>query len=112
MLGSVNPAVKGLGGVELSEAAIDGYEFSEEINQELETFQANNPEFVIEFAVDDGKTLKQLNEEQGARSKEYGISIKENYGVISKPDNWSSLKDEDFGDPVHYMFPMQDKPTS
>lgn len=45
---------------------------------------------------------------QEARSKKYGIGIKDG-GSVTKPGKWDSLSDDDFGDPVNYSSPMPDK---
>lgn len=45
---------------------------------------------------------------QEARSKKYGIGIKDG-GAVTKPSAWSDLSDADFGDPVNYSYPMPDK---
>lgn len=45
---------------------------------------------------------------QEARSKHYGIAIKDG-GNVTKPGEWASLPDDDFADPVNYRYPMTDK---
>ena len=58
------------------------------------------------------KTLEELKELQGERATKFGISIKENYGSIEKPEIHSEIADEDFGDAVHYLYPVNDKPNT
>lgn len=45
---------------------------------------------------------------QSARSKKYGIGIKDNTNV-TKPAEFSSVPDSQWGDPVNYRYPMPDK---
>lgn len=56
----------------------------------------------VKAATDDDKQA------QEARSKKYGIGIKDG-GNVTKPSKWDSLSDADFGDPVNYSYPMPDK---
>jgi len=98
-LGAVPPAIKGLGDAELCE-------FPQFNDNDSDDFQD-------EFDIDDtsfaeGDTVKSLTESQQTRSKTYGIAVKASKGLITKPEHYSTLKDEDFADPVHYRFPIQD----
>lgn len=79
--------------------------------QELALFEGSivtfpmNPEAQVssvKAATDDDKQA------QEARSKKYGIGIKDG-GSVTKPGKWDSLSDADFGDPVNYSYPMPDK---
>lgn len=45
---------------------------------------------------------------QQGRSKRYGIAIRED-GHLTKPGEWSSLSDSQFGDPVNFLYPIADK---
>ena len=56
----------------------------------------------VKAATDDDKKA------QEARSKKYGIGVKDG-GNVTKPGKWDSLSDDDFGDPVNYSYPMPDK---
>lgn len=42
---------------------------------------------------------------QEARSKKYGIGIKEN-GSVTKPSEYANVPDDDFADPVNYAYPV------
>lgn len=57
-------------------------------------------------------TLEELKNMQAERSKLFGIGVKENYGLIEKPKIYESIADEDFADPVHYAYPVNDKPNT
>jgi len=46
---------------------------------------------------------------QEARAKRYGISIREEDGNVTRPGEWESLSDSQFGDPVNYLYPVPDK---
>jgi len=46
-------------------------------------------------------------EAQIARSKKYGISIRED-GHITKPSEWANVPDDEFLDPVNYAYPCPD----
>jgi len=48
------------------------------------------------------------NAAQQARSKRYGIAIRDD-GNVTKPGEWESLSDSQFADPVNYMYPIPDK---
>jgi len=54
-------------------------------------------------------TLDQTREEakaaQEARSKKYGIGIKEG-GNVTKPGEFASIPDDEFADPVNYAYPI------
>jgi hypothetical protein len=45
---------------------------------------------------------------QKARSKRYGIAIKDPTNV-TKPSKWADVPDDEWGDPVNYRYPMPDK---
>lgn len=45
---------------------------------------------------------------QKARSEKYGIAILPQ-GHLTKPGQWSSVPDSEWGDPVNYRYPMPDK---
>lgn len=45
---------------------------------------------------------------QEARSHTYHIGIKDG-GHVTKPSEWSSVPDSEWGDPVNYRYPMPDK---
>src|SRR5579859_7766330 len=45
---------------------------------------------------------------QEARSKKYGIGIKDG-GNVTKPSEWKDVPDSAWGDPVNYRYPMPDK---
>jgi len=99
-LGAVPPAVKGLGDATLTEYAC----FNDNEDDHNEFFE----DVEFEFA-DDKTTVEQLKNEQEARSKKYGISVNSAKGLIQKPEHYSTLTDDDFGDPVHYRFPIHDQ---
>lgn len=46
-------------------------------------------------------------EAQAARSKKYGISIRDN-GHVTKPSEWESVPDDEFLDPVNFAYPCPD----
>jgi hypothetical protein len=99
-LGAVPPAVKGLGDAELAELAA----FNDD--------ETDSKDFLDDIDVDSielADTVDKLREAQESRSKKYGIAIKSARGVVTKPEHYSNLKDDDFGDPVHYRFPIHDK---
>lgn len=55
------------------------------------------------------KTATQEDKDaQEARSKKYGIGIKDG-GNVTKPGKYSSLSDDDFADPVNYSYPVDTK---
>ncbi len=90
MLGAAAPAVKGLQPVEFKERKEDYTEwtFSEEVEPPK---------------VKDSKEL--LFE----REVKYGIGRKDNIGYIDKPTAYKDVIDEDFADPVNYLFPINDE---
>lgn len=45
---------------------------------------------------------------QKARSRRYGISIRED-GHVTKPGEWKDLPDSQWGDPVNYLYPVKDE---
>jgi hypothetical protein len=44
---------------------------------------------------------------QAARSKEYGITVRDD-GNVTKPDQWASVPDGEWLDPVNYAYPCPD----
>jgi phage I-like protein len=44
---------------------------------------------------------------QAARAKKYGIGVKDG-GNVTKPGQWDKVPDEQFADPVNYLYPMLD----
>jgi hypothetical protein len=83
-LGGTPPAVKGLKPVSFKTKKV-GWTFEKE----------------IEMAEGDREKEKQTQE---ARSKKYGIAIKEG-GNVTKPGEWANVDDDDFLDPVNYRYP-------
>lgn len=79
-LGAVPPAVKGLADVK---------------------FQENISEMIYEFEDSPGEKA------QKARSKKYGIGIKDG-GNVTKPSEYESLDDSQFADPVNYRYPIDE----
>ncbi len=79
-LGAVPPAVKGLADVTFAAGEIASFEFA---------------------ASEDDKKA------QEARSKKYGIGIKEG-GHVTKPSEWADVPDDEFLDPVNYRYPCPD----
>ena len=77
-LGAKPPAVKGLPDVAFVEVDAMTFEFS---------------------SSDEDKVA------QEARSKKYGIAVKEG-GHLTKPGEWKDLPDEEFLDPVNYRYPV------
>lgn len=84
-LGAMPPAVKGLPDV---------------------AFRQGGDEMTIELAEDLSEREK-AKKAQEARSKKYGIGIKEG-GHVTKPSEWEDVPDEDFLDPVNYRYPCPD----
>jgi len=64
--------------------------------------EARNLRLQMEAASPDAKAAQQ------ARSKKYHIGIKDG-GSITKPGEWSTVPDSEWGDPVNYRYPMPDK---
>lgn len=57
----------------------------------------------------EGKTASDDDKKaQEARSKKYGIGIKDG-GNVTKPGKYASLTDDDFADPVNYSYPIDTK---
>ncbi len=79
-LGAAPPAVKGLPDIRFEEDAAA----------------------VIEFAA-----TEEAKAAQKARSKKYGIAVKEG-GHVTKPGEWESVPDDEFLDPVNYRYPCPD----
>lgn len=86
-LGAVPPAVKGLKAPEFSADK----EFSE-----------------IEFEFAD-TTIEKQKDEQKKRAEKYGISPKDGLGYLIKPLAYSALEEDEFADPVNYLYPINDK---
>lgn len=93
-LGGVPPAVPGLPPVKLSNDA--AYSFSL-----LDSDITNAP---TSSNVD--ISLEQARAEQLKRCQLYGIKILQNNGNITKPKGLEHLTDEQFGDPVNYLYPI------
>ena len=53
------------------------------------------------------KAAEEATKAQQARSGQYGIAILPQ-GNITKPGEWATLEDSQFGDPVNYRYPMGD----
>jgi len=68
--------------------------------------QATFSEKAAWIIVEDIKMSNQNPEKQAqeARSKKYGIAIKEG-GNVTKPGEWANVDDDDFLDPVNYRYP-------
>lgn len=86
-LGAVHPAVKNLEPVKFAAKA----------------------DTTIDIAFEDGDSLAQYKAEQSARAEQYGINVKDGIGYIQKPKVYSDLTDDNFADPVNYLYPIQDK---
>jgi len=67
-----------------------------------ETDDPNPPEPIVEEA-----DLEKARAAQKARSSKYGIAILAQ-GHVTKPGQWSSVPDSQWGDPVNYRYPMPD----
>ncbi len=62
-------------------------------------------------ASDDMSSLAATDAEKTAqdnRSNRYGITIR-NDGNVTKPSEWSSVADSQWGDPVNYLYPVPDE---
>ncbi|ROL58652.1 hypothetical protein D9V86_11720 [Bacteroidetes/Chlorobi group bacterium ChocPot_Mid] len=98
-LGAVPPAIKGLGDAQLCE-------FPQFNDKESDDF---HEDFDLEdISLADTDTVASLKSAQEQRSKKFGIAIQSSRGLATKPEHYSTLKDEDFADPVHYRFPIND----
>lgn len=99
-LGAVHPAVTGMEPVKLNASDknmtviqfCDCCVFEESI--------ANPPQ------VD---PLQALKDAQIERSKLYGIDVKQGFGSIEKPKVYADIDEAQFADPVHYLYPLNDK---
>jgi hypothetical protein len=85
-LGAVPPAVKGLPDV---------------------AFKGGDEAIAIEMIEMEEGEREKARRAQEARSRRYGIGIKEG-GNVTKPSEWQSVPDEDFLDPVNYRYPCPD----
>ncbi len=98
-LGAAPPAIKGLGDAELCEFPQfndnDEDDFHEDFDLEDTTLA-------------EADTVATLKASQDKRSKTYGIAVQSSRGLITKPEHYSTLQDNDFADPVHYRFPIHD----
>lgn len=94
MLGGVPPAVQGLKPVEFNDGdkKFRGFDFVDDSSI------GNSDE-----PVKDSKALLLEREEK------YGINRKDNIGYMEKPKAYSDIEEEDFADPVNFMFPMHDE---
>jgi hypothetical protein len=79
-LGAMPPAVKGLPDV---------------------AFKGGEDSMTIELEEGEREKARRAQE---ARSRKYGIGIKEG-GNVTKPSEWADVPDEDFLDPVNYRYP-------
>jgi len=52
-------------------------------------------------------SMDEARSEQEARSKKYGIAVKDG-GHLTKPGEWSNVPDDEFLDPVNYRYPCPD----
>ncbi len=73
-------------------------------------FEEKEEGIVIEFEEKDIKKegRERAEEEQKARSRKHGIGIKEG-GNVTKPEQYRDVADEDFGDPVNFRYPLDEK---
>jgi hypothetical protein len=55
-------------------------------------------------ALEDFKATDEDRNKQKARAKKYGISIRDG-GNVTKPGQWKSVSDDQWGDPVNYSYP-------
>jgi phage I-like protein len=53
------------------------------------------------------RSLEEARAAQEARSKRYGIGVKEG-GHVRKPAEWAEVPEEEFADPVNWRYPMPD----
>lgn len=56
----------------------------------------------------DFQSREELHAAQKKRAKKYGIEIRPD-GHLTKPKEWADLPDDQFADPVNYMYPVHDK---
>lgn len=89
-LGAAQPAVKGLEPVKFNRK--DKFKY-----------------FMFEDIAPTDNTIESIKASQQERAKKFGISVKDNIGYIEKPPVYSSLTDEQFADPVNYLYPIHDK---
>lgn len=99
-LGAVPPAVKGLENVAFAS-------FSSNKKFTAYTIDFADPMPVVTPTAT--QTLEEYKAEQLARSQKYGIAIKDGLGYATKPEVYKELADEDFADPVNYLYPINDK---
>ncbi len=70
--------------------------------------KAHAKEMGMSESVAEASNQDELKQAQEKRSSKYGIRIHSNTHV-TKPSEWSSLSDDEFGDPVNYKYPIHDK---
>lgn len=107
-LGAAQPAVKGLEPVKFGNAD-KGYKtifFTEASPAKIVKPNVKNTKFED---VPAGTTIETVKAAQLERSKLYGISPKDGIGYIEKPSVYSALTDDQFADPVNYLYPINDK---
>lgn len=110
-LGAMPPAVKGLADVGFKHGQVATIIEFEDIPQRSFEDLVERLERVAEIirsswmrafaATDEEKAA------QKARSRRYGIGIKEG-GNVTKPSEWDHVADDDFLDPVNYRYPCPD----
>jgi hypothetical protein len=83
-LGAAPPAVKGLADLK---------------------FDDDDKAYMFEYA--EFSAAQAAKKAQEARSKQYGIGIKEG-GHVTKPGEWDDVPDDQFLDPVNYRYPCPD----
>lgn len=60
-----------------------------------------------EAVIDEKAVASSARDTQKSRSAKYGIAVL-SQGNVTKPGQWSSVSDSDWGDPVNYRYPMPD----
>lgn len=98
MLGAAAPAVKGLEPVEFKARKNDFAEWNFEEGSLVDN--QNNSDETTQ------KTDKELLAE---REEKYGIGRKDNLGYLEKPSAYKDVEEEQFADPVNYLFPLHDE---
>lgn len=91
-LGAAQPAVKGLEPVKFNSKEFKTLNFEEPVTPTT-------------------NTLEDFKKSQLERSKQYGIGVKDGIGYIEKPQCYADLTDDQFADPVNYLYPIHDKPN-
>ena len=106
-LGAMPPAVKGLPNL-----------FKEDekyvLFEEDKNVKDKDTDNIIKGVIDGLKNMFNFTaasadkQAQQARSKEYGIAVKENNSNVTKPGEWANVADADWLDPVNYRYPVPD----